>query len=255
MSTAGSPASPDESTTSRADVLLVERKLFDSRTSAKAAIEAGKVKANGIIVSKASMMIPRDAALETAPAHPYVSRGGVKLAHALAQSRLSPHDRVCLDVGASTGGFTQVLIENGARQVYAIDVGTAQLHASLRDNEKIVSMENTDIRTLGVDDLPVEPDFAVIDVSFISLKHVLPTALSLLSRPAEVVALIKPQFEVTRSTLKKGIVRDETIHATVCADIAAFLAASGCDIVAQFPSPVEGGDGNREFFVVARYPA
>jgi 23S rRNA (cytidine1920-2'-O)/16S rRNA (cytidine1409-2'-O)-methyltransferase len=244
------PASP----VSRADVLLVERKLFESRTSAQAAIAAGKVKANGILVTKASASIPRDAELETAPAHPYVSRGGLKLAHALAQSGSSVRDRVCLDVGASTGGFTQVLLEAGARLVYAIDVGTAQLHASLHDNDKIVSMENTDIRTLSSADLPVEPDFAVIDVSFISLKHVLPTTLSLLARPADLIALIKPQFEVTRSALKKGVVRDEAVHTRVCAEIADFLAASGCDIVAQFPSPVPGGDGNREFFVVARCP-
>ena len=242
------------SPTSRADLLLVERKLFDSRTSAQAAIAAGKVTANGVVVTKASASIPRDAILEAAPAHPYVSRGGVKLVHALAQSGFLAHDRVCLDVGASTGGFTQVLVEAGARQVYAIDVGTAQLHPSLRDNEKIVSMENTDIRTLALDDFPVEPDLAVIDVSFISLKHVLPTILALLSRPADLIALIKPQFEVTRSVLKKGVVRDEAIHARVCADIADFLTTSGCDIVAQFPSPVLGGDGNREFFVAARYP-
>ena len=247
-----SPA--NESPSLRADLLLVERKLFESRTSAQAAIAAGLVKADGILVTKASANVRRDAVLETAPAHPYVSRGGVKLAHALTQSGFSPRDRVCLDIGASTGGFTQVLIENGARQVYAVDVGTAQLHSSLRDNEKVVSMENTDIRTLSLDDFPFEPDFVVIDVSFISLKHVVPSALTFLSRPAELIALIKPQFEVTRSALKKGVIRDEAVHTRVCADITEFLAASGCDIVAQFPSPVLGGDGNSEFFVAARCP-
>jgi 23S rRNA (cytidine1920-2'-O)/16S rRNA (cytidine1409-2'-O)-methyltransferase len=239
-------------TTQRADMLLVERNIFDSRAKAQAAIAAGTVTANGLVVRKPSAAIPRDAALAATPAHPYVSRGGVKLAHALAQSGFSVADRVCLDVGASTGGFSQVLLAQGALRIYAIDVGTAQLHASLHDNSKIVSMENTDIRQVTPAALAETPDFAVIDVSFISLRHVIPATLALLSRPAEMIALIKPQFEVTRGDLKRGVVRDSAVHARVCAEIAAFVAALGCDILAQFPSPIAGGDGNREFFIAAR---
>jgi 23S rRNA (cytidine1920-2'-O)/16S rRNA (cytidine1409-2'-O)-methyltransferase len=245
-------ANASHAATRRADLLLVERNLFDSRAKAQAAIAAGAVTANGLVVTKASATIPVDAVLDASPAHPYVSRGGVKLAHALAQSGFDPANRICLDVGASTGGFSQVLLGAGARRIYAIDVGTAQLHASLRDNPKIISMENTDIRHVKPTQFSEPPDLAVVDVSFISLRHVIPAVLALLARPAELIALIKPQFEVTRSDLKKGVVRDTAIHSRVCAEIADLITVNGCDIVAQFPSPIAGGDGNREFFIAAR---
>lgn len=236
----------------RADLLLVERGLFESRAKAQAAIAAGRVTADRQVISKPSAEIAVDAELSAQPAHPYVSRGGVKLAAALDHAHIIVANRVCLDVGASTGGFTEVLLKRGARRVYAIDVGHGQLHANLRRRPDVVSLEGTDIRGLDPAQLTERPDLVVIDVSFISLKLVLPTALRLAAPRMELVALIKPQFEVTRRDLKKGIVRDPALHQAVCDDIAAFVRAQGCDVIAVFHSPVTGGDGNREFFVIAR---
>ncbi|HEY5066909.1 MAG TPA: TlyA family RNA methyltransferase [Xanthobacteraceae bacterium] len=233
----------------RADRLLVARGLFESRARAQAAIAAGMVRADGVTLRKASEGISAAAAIEAAPEHPYVSRGGIKLAAALDQFGLDLQGRICLDVGASTGGFTEVLLQRGARRVYAVDVGRGQLHARLRGNEKIVSIENTDIRTLDSAQLAERPDFATIDVSFISLKLVLPAVEKLLADRATLIALIKPQFEAGRGAVKKGIVRDTATHAAVCADIAAFLAARGWRVGDVLPSPVAGGDGNREFLI------
>ncbi len=236
----------------RADRLLVERGLFESRAKAQAAIEAGHVSANGKPVQKASDEIPANAELQAAPAHPWVSRGGVKLAAALEHYPIEIEDHVCLDVGASTGGFTEVLLQNGARLVCAIDVGKAQLHPSLRNHPKVLSMEETDIRNFSGKRLPVRPDVVVIDVSFISLKHVLSVALELTAAPCHLLALIKPQFEAPRSAIKKGIVRDPAVHEAVCHDIATFAANLGCVDIEVFPSAIPGGDGNREFFLGAR---
>jgi 23S rRNA (cytidine1920-2'-O)/16S rRNA (cytidine1409-2'-O)-methyltransferase len=236
----------------RADRLLVERGLFESRARAQAAIAAGLVTADGMPVRKASEAISVAAAIEATPEHPYVSRGGVKLAAALDSFSLDVSGRVCLDVGASTGGFTQVLIARGARRVYAVDVGRDQLHASLRGRDEIVSMEEVDIRTLDSSRLPELPDFAAIDVSFISLKLVLPAVARLLQARARLVALIKPQFEAQRSDLKKGIVRDPAVHERVCNEVAAFLTAQGWRVGGVVPSAILGGDGNREFFIEAQ---
>jgi len=236
----------------RADLLLVERGLFESRARAQAAIEAGLVSASGKPVLKASETIPADAVLQAQPAHPFVSRGGVKLAGALEQYPIAIEDHVCLDVGASTGGFTEVLLANGASMVFAIDVGHGQLHPSLRDHPKIVSMEQTDIRNFEGRRLPVRPDIVVIDVSFISLKAVLPVALSLAAAPMNLLALIKPQFEASRKHSKRGIIRDAAVHREVCDDIAAFAASLGCTGIRVFPSSITGGDGNTEFFIGAR---
>ncbi|MCA1374039.1 TlyA family rRNA (cytidine-2'-O)-methyltransferase [Bradyrhizobium yuanmingense] len=236
----------------RADVLLVERGLFESRARARAAIEAGLVTADDKQVAKPSETIAEDAVIQAEPAHPYVSRGGVKLAGALERYPIEIEDHVCLDVGASTGGFTEVLLANGASLVFAIDVGTSQLHPSLRDHPKIVSMEETDIRSYEGKRLPARPDVVVIDVSFISLKSVLPVALSLAAAPMSLLALIKPQFEADRKHNKKGIIRDAAVHREICDDIAAFAASLGCTEIDIFPSPITGGDGNIEFFLGAR---
>jgi 23S rRNA (cytidine1920-2'-O)/16S rRNA (cytidine1409-2'-O)-methyltransferase len=236
----------------RADLLLVERGLFESRARAQAAIEAGLVTANSRTVTKPSENIPADAVLQARPAHPYVSRGGVKLAGALEQYPIPIEDHVCLDVGASTGGFTEVLLANGASMVFAIDVGRGQLHGSLQDHPKIVSMEETDIRSFEGRRLPARPDVVVIDVSFISLKLVLPVALSLAAAPMSLLALIKPQFEASRKHLKRGIVRDPSVHRQVCDDIGAFAASLGCTDIRIFPSSIAGADGNAEFFIGAR---
>lgn len=236
----------------RADLLLVQRGLFESRARAQAAIEAGLVTANSKTVTKPSETIPGDAVLQAQPAHPYVSRGGVKLAGALEQYPIAIENHVCLDVGASTGGFTEVLLANGASMVFAIDVGRGQLHPTLQDHPKIVSMEETDIRSFEGKRLPVRPDVVVIDVSFISLKLVLPVALSLAASPMNLLALIKPQFETSRKHLKRGIVREPTVHQQVCDDIATFAASLGCTDIRVFPSSIAGSDGNAEFFIGAR---
>ena len=176
---------------------------------------------------KPSDMLPADATLQAEPAHPWVSRGGVKLAGALEQYPIDVEGHVCLDVGASTGGFTEVLLANGAAIVFAIDVGHGQLHRSLQGHAKIVSMEATDIRKLEGTRLPARPDIVTIDVSFISLKAVLPAALSLAAAPMHLLALIKPQFEAQGKHGKGGIIRDAAVHQQVCDDIAAFAAVAG----------------------------
>jgi 23S rRNA (cytidine1920-2'-O)/16S rRNA (cytidine1409-2'-O)-methyltransferase len=236
----------------RVDLLLVERGLFESRARARAAIEAGLVIANDRQIAKPSEVVPDDAVLRAQPAHPYVSRGGVKLAGALEQYPIDIERHVCLDVGASTGGFTEVLLANGAALVFAVDVGHGQLHHSLRDNPKIVSMEATDIRKFEGQRLPVRPDIVTIDVSFISLKLVLPVALSLAAAPTHLLALVKPQFEAPGAHAKGGIVRDAAVHRRVCDEIADFAAALGCKDIRLFPSSIKGGDGNSEFFLGAR---
>ena len=235
----------------RIDRLLVERGLFESRAQAQSAIAAGRVTA----VAKPSQEISADAVLHAEPAHPYVSRGGVKLAAALDHFRVDsgfdPCGRVCLDVGASTGGFTEVLLARGARRVYAVDVGRRQLHPSLRERVEIVSIEATDIRVLDPARLAEQPDFIVVDTSFISLKLVLPPVFALARTPAQLLALIKPQFEVGRRHGKKGIVRDPLVHAAACDEIAAFVSSHGWRVAEIVPSSITGGDGNREFFIAA----
>ena len=235
----------------RADRLLVERGLFESRAKAQAAIAAGLVRANDAVVHKASDEIALDATLEAEPAHPYVSRGGLKLAAALDHFRFNPAGRVCLDVGASTGGFTQVLLERGASRVLAVDVGSAQLHASLRAHPAVVSLEQTDIRKLTSAQLGAAPDFVTIDVSFISLRLVLPPVLTLAKTRMHLVALIKPQFEAGPDNVKKGIVRDAAVHDAVCADISASAEALGLCVHGIIASPIEGAEGNREFLLGA----
>jgi 23S rRNA (cytidine1920-2'-O)/16S rRNA (cytidine1409-2'-O)-methyltransferase len=238
-------------TKQRADRLLVARGLFESRARAQAAIAAGRVCADGVPVRKASEEISEAAIIDAAPEHSFVSRGGVKLAFALEHFGLSVKDRICLDVGASTGGFTEVLLAHGARRVYAIDVGRDQLHARLRGHDQIISMEETDIRALDRSQFSDAPDFSSVDVSFISLKLVLPAVEKLLQPRATLVALIKPQFEAARRDSKKGIVRDPLIHAAICEDMKAFVTARGWRAGSMVPSPILGRNGNREFLLEA----
>jgi len=238
-------------TRQRADRLLVERGLFESRARAQAAIAAGLVTADGLAVRKPSEEISSAAIIKAQPEHPYVSRGGIKLAAALDHFGLDVTDCICLDVGASTGGFTEVLLLRSAKRVYAVDVGRDQLHPSLHSRAGIVRMEETDIRTLDPSHLVPQPDFATVDVSFISLKLVLPAIGNLLAPRATLLALIKPQFEASRRDIKKGIVRDPAIHQAVCSDIVAFLIAQDWRVAGLMPSPIRGGDGNAEFFIEA----
>lgn len=236
--------------TQRLDQLLVTLNLFDSRSRARDAISRGTVTVNGQVVTKPGQTVPVNAAIAIDdPAKAYVSRAALKLAAALDHFSLDPAGCSCLDVGASTGGFSDVLLRRGAAQVYAVDVGQAQLHASLHGHSRLTSLESQDIRTLDPGLLDEAPTLAVIDVSFISLKLVLPAVATLLAPKARLVALVKPQFETKRSALKKGVLRDEALQQQICTEIAEMAAALGFAVSGLIPSPIEGGDGNREFLL------
>ena len=238
----------------RADLLLVERGLFASRAKAREAIEAGLVLVDGVALKKPSDMVESKSKIEAQKPYRWVSRGGLKLEAGLTHFQIDAKERVCLDVGSSTGGFTDVLLSRGAAKVFAVDVGQDQLHERLRRNKRVVSLEQTDARNLDETLIPDAPSLVVCDASFISLKLVLPQALALAAEGAFLVALIKPQFEAGREAVRegRGIVRDEAIHEAVCADIAEWLAATGWNVLGIAPSPIEGGDGNREFLIGAR---
>lgn len=228
----------------RADVLLVERGFAESRAKARAAIEAGGVRADGAPVMRASDLIAEISHIDYAPPHPWVSRAGVKLAHALDVFGVDAVGRTCLDVGASTGGFTQVLLSRGATRVYAVDVGSAQLHASLRDDARVTSLENCDARTLTRAQIPDRPSFVVCDASFIGAAKVLATPLSLAAERAELIVLIKPQFEAGPG--HGGVLREETARAAAQRAIEALADLHGFQFVAAADSPIRGGDGNLE---------
>lgn len=236
----------------RADLALVARRLAESRAQAQAAIAAGLVCADGRIIRKASETIPVSAEVTAQRPHPYVSRGGVKLAAALDHFAIDPAGLACLDVGASTGGFTDVLLQRGAAHVTAIDTGRDQFHASLRGDPRIDLREATDIRRLDPASLTLAPMLAVIDVSFISLRLVLPPVAALLAPKAHLVALIKPQFEVGKARIGKGgIVRDEAARQEAIDTIRLLLGELGFVVRGLIDSPVTGGDGNREHLVAA----
>jgi 23S rRNA (cytidine1920-2'-O)/16S rRNA (cytidine1409-2'-O)-methyltransferase len=236
----------------RIDRLLVERGLFESRAKAQEAIAAGMVTADGTAISKPAAEVSTDATLQAAPAHPWVSRGGLKLVAALDHFEIDPSGRICLDVGASTGGFTQVLLARGARRVYAVDVGRGQLHASLRGHPGVVAIEATDIRKLEPARFEQPPELVTVDVSFIPLKLVLPAAFALAGAGAEAVVLIKPQYEAGPAHVKKGLVRDPTVHEQVCVEVTALVASLGWTVLGVVPSPIAGGEGNHEFLIAAR---
>jgi 23S rRNA (cytidine1920-2'-O)/16S rRNA (cytidine1409-2'-O)-methyltransferase len=236
----------------RADVALCKRGFFESRAKAREAIEAGLVSVDGRLVTKPSAPIADDAEIVASAPYPWVSRGGVKLAHALDVFGVDPAGIYCLDVGASTGGFTDVLLARGARHVVAVDVGHDQLHERLRRDPRVTSMEGQDARTLTAAQLEDAPALIVIDASFISLGALLPNVLSLAAPEATLVALIKPQFEAGRGANKKGVVRDQKIHARVCETARRDVETRGWRVVDVVPSPIEGGDGNREFLLYAK---
>ncbi len=236
----------------RADVLLVERGLFDSRAKARAAIEAGLVAAAGRAVAKASELLDADVALEARAAHPWVGRGGVKLAHALERWPIAVDGKVVLDIGASTGGFTEVCLQAGARLVYAVDVGRGQLHPRVAADPRVVSLEAIDVRRLSPDLAPQTPELLVCDVSFISLAKALPAALALAAPGADLVALVKPQFEVGPGDVGKGgVVRDEAARKRALDEVERFLADAGWRLNDRTDSPILGGDGNVEYLVWA----
>ena len=238
----------------RIDHLLVQRGLFDSRARARAAIEAGLVTADGAVVKKPSEQVAEDAVLTAEPAHRFVGRGALKLDHALSLWPIAVEGRTVLDVGASTGGFTEVCLERGAARVFAVDVGQGQLHPRIKADPRVVDLEKTDARDLTPDLIPDAPDLIVCDASFISLTKVLPGALSLTAPGADLVTLVKPQFEMdNRAEVGRGgVVRDETARQAALDRVVAWLEGEGWTVRETAESPVTGGDGNVEYLVWAR---
>ena len=236
----------------RADLLLVERGLFASRARAQEAIEAGLVRADGEPVRKASQALSLQARLEASAAHPWASRGGLKLAAALDAFGLDPAGRLCLDLGASTGGFTDVLLARGARAVVAVDVGHGQLDARLAADARVRGLEGRDARSLTGADFETPPEAVVCDVSFISQRLVLPSVLPLAAEGAWLVTFVKPQFEVGPGRLVKGQVKDEAALADACETVRAAVEALGWRVLGLIPSPILGGGGAREFLLGAR---
>jgi 23S rRNA (cytidine1920-2'-O)/16S rRNA (cytidine1409-2'-O)-methyltransferase len=238
----------------RLDLALVERGLAESRTKAQALILAGLVFSGERRLDKPGLPVAPDQSLEVrGQAHPWVSRGGVKLAHALDRFGIDPAGGVWLDLGASTGGFTDVLLARGAAKVYAVDVGHGQLAWKLRQDPRVVVLERTNARYLSQQEVPEPVDGIVCDVSFIGLEVVLPAPLALAAPRARLVALIKPQFEVGPAEVGKGgIVRDPDLHRRVCARVADWLGRqAGWRVLGVIDSPIAGADGNREFLIAA----
>ncbi len=239
----------------RADVVLVERGLFDSRAKARAAIEAGGVSVAGRVLSKPSEAIDEAADIAAVAAHPYVGRGALKLVHALDLWPVQVEGRTVLDVGASTGGFTEVCLLRGAARVYAVDVGRGQLHPTLAGDPRVVGLEGVDARALDARLIPMAPDLIVTDVSFIGLAKALPAALALAAGGADLVALVKPQFEVGPEHVGKGgLVKDEAVRRRALDQVMAFLAASKLAVREVADSPIAGGDGNHEYLLWAHRP-
>jgi 23S rRNA (cytidine1920-2'-O)/16S rRNA (cytidine1409-2'-O)-methyltransferase len=239
----------------RADLLLVALGLAESRARAQALILAGKVFSDTKRVEKAGDLLADGAPLEVrGQDHPWVSRGGLKLAHALAHFGLNPEGRVCLDLGASTGGFTDVLLQHGAARVYAVDVGHGQLAWKLRQDSRVVVLEKTNARYLDATAIPEAIGALVCDASFIGLRTILPAPLALCAPGAFAVALIKPQFEAGPGQVGKGgVVRDAALHRSICAMIADWWAAlPGWQVLGITESPITGPEGNKEFLIAAR---
>jgi 23S rRNA (cytidine1920-2'-O)/16S rRNA (cytidine1409-2'-O)-methyltransferase len=242
----------------RVDQLLVERGLAESRARAQALVMAGLVWSGEKRIDKPGATLAAEAPLAVrGKAHPWVSRGGVKLAHALEHFAIDPAGLVCLDIGASTGGFTEVLLAKGAAKVYAVDVGHGQLAWTLRQDKRVVVLERTNARYLTREQVREPVDLVACDASFIGLRTVLPAPLALTKPRAALVALIKPQFEAGPDKVGKGgIVRDEAVRAEVCETIRTWLAARpGWHVLGVTPSPIEGADGNKEFLIAARKEA
>jgi 23S rRNA (cytidine1920-2'-O)/16S rRNA (cytidine1409-2'-O)-methyltransferase len=237
-------------------LFLVERGFAASRSEAQAAIAAGHVRADGVAIEKPAQLLAPGTHVDYAPAHSYVSRGALKLAAALDRFSISPKGLVCLDIGASTGGFTEVLLARGAAKVYAVDVGHGQLHTRIAGDKGVVSLEGVNARGLSRDEISDAPDLVTADVSFISLTLALPAALALAKPGAGLVALVKPQFEVGRARLgKKGVVRSEADRQKALDDIDSWLSSvQGWRVEGTMKSPIEGGDGNREYLIAARKP-
>ncbi|HEV8532272.1 MAG TPA: TlyA family RNA methyltransferase [Methylomirabilota bacterium] len=234
----------------RIDVALVSRGLAPTREKAARLLLAGAVLVDGRRVDKPGVLVAPGAELKVTARQKFVSRGGDKLAHALAAFRVEPKGRVCVDVGASTGGFTHCLLENGAARVYAVDVGQGQLDASLRADGRVVVMEKTNARQLTPEAFPDPPSLATIDISFISLEKVLSPVFTVLTPDGEAIALVKPQFEIGKGLVGKGgVVRDAAHHKTVVSRVARYCVLHGWHARGVAVSPLKGPKGNREFFL------
>ena len=236
----------------RADLYLVQNGYYDSRARAQAAIKAGLVFIDGKRLKKSSEKITNEAVISASDEHPWVSRGGIKLAHALSEFGVSPLGKICLDVGASTGGFSDVLITRGALKVYAVDVGHSQLHTKLKSNPDIISMEARDARQLEHCDFTSPPELIVCDASFISAMKVLETPLKLAAPKAELITLVKPQFEVGKSGLGRGgLVKAADLSEQALKDVSGWVNSQGWIIKGSCDSPIKGGSGNHEYLLYA----
>lgn len=235
----------------RLDVLLVKKGLFESREKARASIMAGEIYVDNVRVDKCGEKIKEDSNIEfKGEKMPYVSRGGYKLERAMKTFELDLNSKICFDIGASTGGFTDCMLQNGAKKVFAIDVGYGQFAWKLRTDPRVVCMERTNVRYVTEDQIGVLGDFASIDVSFISLKKVIPAVLNLLNEAGEIVALIKPQFEAGREKVgKKGVVRDPETHLEVINEVVKFLRENKLTIIGIDHSPIKGPEGNIEYLI------
>lgn len=234
----------------RLDLLLVKRGLAPSRTKAQALILAGQVRVAGALVDKPAALVPVTAEIEILSLPRYVSRGGEKLEAALSAFNIDPTGKICLDIGASTGGFTDCLLQHGAAKVYAVDVGRGQLHWKLRQDPRVVVKEGLNARYLRFSDIGETVDLVTIDVSFISLRLILPRLCGLVKPDGAVIPLVKPQFEAGREKVKTGVVRDPAIHREVLTNLVEFVEKNlGWSVVDAVPSPLLGPKGNREFFL------
>jgi len=233
----------------RLDVLLVQRRLVESREQAQRLILAGAVSVEGISNLKPGLKVPSDARITLVAVERYVSRGGLKLESALAQFNIRVEGQVCADLGASTGGFTDCLLQKGARLVYAVDVGASRLHERLRRDPRVVIVDHTNAREIHRIQLPEKPTLVVVDLSFISIRKVLDSIWQWIEGQAEVVALVKPQFEASRAEASrgKGIIREPQIHSRILHEVLDYAQTHGWDVRGLMPSPIRGGSGNREY--------
>ncbi len=235
----------------RLDKALVSRGHVLSRERAKSLIKKGAVTVDGVVVTEPSFIVEREALLALTEADiPWVSRSGVKLAHALALWQFDPKDHVCIDIGASTGGFTEVLLSLGAKKVYAIDVGHGQLHEKLRGDARVINMEGMHVNMMDGSEIGEQADLVVVDVSFISLTKVLGRAKMFMKPGGRIIALVKPQFEVGREAINKGIVKDKKLRAKALEAVKQFAATAGLAVKNETVSPIKGGDGNEEYLLL-----
>ena len=235
----------------RLDQLLVNRKIAETKNIAQSMIMAGQISVNNKIVTKSGINFSEDSKISVTKLHPtWVSRGALKLIKAIDHFNIIIENKVCLDIGSSTGGFSEVLLKNNAKKIYSVDVGTNQIHEKLKKEKKIISIENFNARYLDKTIIPENIDLIVCDVSFISLKKVIYPSINLLSKNSEIVALIKPQFETQKKNLRKGVVKDENIHQAICEEISNwFENVCKTRVIGIVESPILGPKGNKEFLI------